>query len=85
MVKKMSISLPDDLTEKLFKASRDGRTRSSIIAEALRVYLGVPETSTPKTYPTVLWKLRASGAMRLRSPRMARARVGVEWIVEPEV
>jgi hypothetical protein len=32
-------------------------------------------------YPTVLWKLRKSGYLKLRSPRYPSRRIG-RWIVE---
>ncbi len=82
--KKISISLPEDLLEVLDSLSREeGVPRSRILAEALRSYLirrGI--TEKPRKYPTVLWKLRSSGAMRLRSPRRVGRRIKDEWILE---
>lgn len=87
MVKKTSISLPDELFKKLTRSSTEaGRTRSSIIADALRAYLGeFGHPKEPKIYPTALWKLRERGFVRLRSPRLAKVRVRGDWIVESEM
>jgi len=87
MVKKMSLSLPDELFTGLTQLSRDaGRTRSSIVADALKAYIGEFEhLEEPKKYPTALQRLRERSFIRLRSPRLAKARVRGDWIVESEI
>jgi metal-responsive CopG/Arc/MetJ family transcriptional regulator len=87
LVKKVSLSLPDRLFEELDGLAKEsGRTRSSIVVEALKAYLGEPDSRLEaKTYPTALQKLREQGVIKLRSPRLAKARVESDWIVESEV
>jgi len=87
MVKKISLSLPNELFGKLTQLSIEaGRTRSSVIADALRAYLGEFERpQEPKTYPTALQRLKERSFVRLRSPRLAKARVRGDWIVESEI
>jgi len=82
MVRKVSISLPEDLFEVLDEvAKKEGISRSKVIARALRMYFGFEEES-PDEHPTVLWKLKASGALRLRSPRRVGRRIREVWLVE---
>ena len=87
MVKKMSLSLPDELFKELTQLSIEaGRTRSSIVSDALRAYLGNFEPSKePKIYPTALQRLRERSFVRSRSPRLAKVRVKGDWIVESEI
>jgi len=87
MVKKMSLSLPDELSKELTQLSIEaGRTRSSIISDALRAYLGDFERpQEPKIYPTALQRLKERSFLRLRSPRLAKVRVRGDWIVESEI
>lgn len=81
MVKKISISIPDDLFKVLEEAARrEGISKSKLITEALKAYFRLEEPSGE--YPTVLWKLKASGALRLRSPRRVGRRVKGGWVVE---
>ncbi len=82
-VKKLSISLPEDLADLLDALAREeGVPRSRLVAEALRSYFGAAEREGGGEYPTVLWKLERRGGLRLRSPRFAGRRVGAEWVVE---
>ena len=82
-VKKISVSLPEDLLNVLDKYAKDeGVSRSKVIAEALRMYLRKYDSRIPKYYPTVLWKIRASGSIKLRSPRKVGRKIRGEWVVE---
>jgi len=87
MAKRMSLSLPDELFKQLTQLSIEaGRTRSSIISDALRAYLGDFERpQEPKIYPTALQRLKERSFLRLRSPRLAKVRVRGDWIVESEI
>ena len=85
MVKKISISLPEDILVALDKAAKDkGISRSRLIAEALRLYLKefLKLEEKPRKYPTVLWKLEMEGRIKLRSPKRVGKRVRGEWIIE---
>ena len=81
------MSLPDRLFEELDDLAKEsGRTRSSIVVEALKAYLGESDIhQEAKTYPTALQKLREQIVIKLRSPRLAKARIESDWIVESEV
>jgi len=83
--KKISVSLPEELLRALDELAREeGVPRSRIVAEAVKAYLqrrGVL-LEKPREYPTVLWKLKVTGALRLRSPRRVGRRVRGEWVVE---
>lgn len=85
MLRKVSVSLPDDVFEALDRFAREeGVSRSSVVAEALRRYLGcfAAWEAEVERYPTVLWKLRLRSGRKLRSPRRAVGRVRDEWVVE---
>ncbi len=82
-VRKISISIPEELLLKLDNlAKEEGVSRSKIIRDALNSYLLRRAYVEPKEYPTVLWKIKVTGALKLRSPQRARKRVRGEWIVE---
>jgi len=87
MVKKISLSLPNELFGELTQLSIEaGRTRSSIITDALRAYLGEFESpQEPKIYPTALQRLKERSFVRLRSPKLAKVRVRGDWIIESEI
>ena len=87
VVKKISLSLPEDLLDELDSLAREsGRTRSSIVVEVLRIYFSNPTNHRKsKIYPTALQKMKEQSAIRLRSPKLARARIRDDWIIEPEV
>ncbi|RLE92800.1 MAG: hypothetical protein DRJ46_00410 [Thermoprotei archaeon] len=81
--KKISISIPEELLSELDSlAEKEGVSRSRIIREALNSYLLRRAPVKAKEYPTVLWKIKVTGAIRLRSPQRVRKRVRGEWIVE---
>lgn len=81
--KKISVSIPEEILETLDTVAREeGVPRSRIVTEALSLYLRRRVAMGAKEYPTVLWKLKVSGRMRLRSPRRVRRRLRGEWIVE---
>jgi hypothetical protein len=86
-VKKISISLPDELFRELTLLSTEtGRTRSSIITDALIAYLGEFDfPKEPKIYPTALWRLKERSFVRLRSPKLAKVRVRGDWLIESEI
>jgi len=80
--RKVSISLPEDLLRRVDEVCRRlGLSRSEFVAMALREKLGYTGEE-PQEYPTVLWKLRASGLLRARSPRYPGRRVRCRWVVE---
>jgi len=82
-VKKISVSIPEELFEVLNEVAREeGVPRSKIVAEALIRYLRWRAPVKAREYPTVLWKLEVSGRVRLRSPRRAGRRLGCGWVVE---
>lgn len=81
--KKISISLPEELLSEVDKLAKNGGvSRSQIIREALNTYLLRRAPLKPKEYPTVLWKIKTTGVIKLRSPRRARKRIRGEWVVE---
>ncbi|HDH06885.1 MAG TPA: ribbon-helix-helix protein, CopG family [Thermoproteales archaeon] len=83
-VKKISVSIPEKLLKKLDEfAKSEGISRSKVITYALISYLGeYPLDEKVEKYPTVLWKLKASGGLKLRSPKRVGRRIKGEWIVE---
>jgi len=87
MTKKISLSLPNDLFEKLMRLSTEsGKTRSTIITSSLRAYIGESKLpQEPKIHPTALWKLKERSFIRMRSPKLTSARVGKDWVIESEV
>ena len=82
---RISVSIPDDLLRALDKLAREeGVSRSELVAIAVRSYL-LRRGLLPggeKEYPTALWKLKVTGALRLRSPRRVGRRLHGEWIIE---
>lgn len=81
--KKISVSIPEEILEALDAMAREeGVPRSKIVTEALSLYLRRRITMEAKEYPTVLWKLKVSGCIKLRSPRRVGRRLRGEWIVE---
>jgi len=86
-VKKISISLPEELCRELDRvASEGGSNRSAVIASILRRYLGVTDAEgKPGEYPTALSKLKSYGSLRLRSPKLVKVRVRSDWTIEPEL
>ncbi|RLE72452.1 MAG: hypothetical protein DRJ37_02840 [Thermoprotei archaeon] len=81
--KKISVSIPEEILKTLDAVAREeGVPRSRIITEALSLYLRRRATVEAREYPTVLWKLKVSGCMRLRSPKRVGRRLRGEWIVE---
>lgn len=82
-VKKISVSIPEELLEVLNEVAREeGVPRSKIIVEALTGYLRRRAPVKAREYPTVLWKLEVSGRVRLRSPKRVGRRLGCGWVVE---
>jgi len=83
VVRKLSISLPEDLVDKLDKiCKRLGVSRSEFIAEVLREKLGEIVEEEKREYPTVLWRLRYLGYLRYRSPRYPTRKIKEKWIIE---
>jgi len=79
-VRKISISIPEDLLAAVDSYARElGVSRSELISAILREKLKPREAE--REYPTVLWKLKLKGSLKLRSPRRPGRRVG-EWVVE---
>jgi len=86
-MKRVSFSLPDDLYISLEGVRRsEGAKRSQIIARALKEHLSRYEKMSmkgdEKRYPTVLWKLKQTGNMALRSPKLTERRIGERWVIE---
>lgn len=78
--RKVSVSLPEDLLKRVDEAANKNKiSRSEFIAKVLNKTLG-PEEEIHK-YPTVLWKLQASGYLKLRSPKYPSRKIG-KWVVE---
>lgn len=82
-VKKLSISLPDNLLKILDDYSkREGISRSKAISRILSIYFKDELAIEEGKYPTVLWKLELMGGLKLRSPRRIGRRFAGEWKVE---
>ena len=80
---KVSISLPKDLLERVDDICRRlHMARSEFIARVLEEKLGAEAAAESRRYPTVLWKLSASGYIRLRSPRLRGRSIRERWVVE---
>ena len=79
--RKISISIPEDLLKRLDSLCRRlGVSRSEFITRVLEEKLGfMVEVGE---YPSVLWKLKVSGYLRLRSPRFVGRRVKCRWVIE---
>lgn len=81
--RKISISLPKDLIENVeVYAGEEGVSRSKAIANILTMFFRERIHIEEGRYPTVLWKLKAIGVLKLRSPHKVGRRVMGEWIVE---
>lgn len=84
---RLSVSLPEELSRQLRRfQAREGAKLSQIVAEALRDYfvrrhMPVIE-KRPQESPTALWKLKMTGKLALRSPRLSERRVRESWVVE---
>ncbi len=77
---KVSLSLPEELLKMVDKAAEENKmSRSEFVTRILEKALR-PEEEVHR-YPTVLWKLQASGYLKLRSPRYPSRRIG-RWVVE---
>jgi predicted DNA-binding protein len=87
MVKKISISLPEELFKELANLAKEtGRTKSFIITEVLKAYFGKSNHyQESKIYPTALQKLKEQSIIRLRSPKLAKVRIKSDWTIESEV
>ncbi len=84
-VRKISVSIPEELLKRLDEfAKAEGLSRSKVIAYAVEAYLSRYRAKVEeiKGYPTVLWKLKAIGGIKLRSPRRVGRRIKGEWVVE---
>ncbi|MBS7629943.1 hypothetical protein KEJ23_08340 [Candidatus Bathyarchaeota archaeon] len=85
-MKRLSLSIPDELFKALEKALREeGVKRSHLVAKALSEYLSKRAMYTPATqmeYPTALWKLKFTAGIGLRSPKLVKERVKGGWVVE---
>ena len=84
---RLSISLPEELSRKLRRIQAHERVKlSHIVADALRVYFTTRPLhrvdKRPQESPTVLWKLKATGGLALRSPRLSERRLREGWVVE---
>jgi len=84
-VRKISVSIPEELLKKLDEfAKAEGLSRSKIVTYAVEAYLRRYRTGAEeiKSYPSVLWKLKTIGGIKLRSPRRVGRRIKGEWVVE---
>lgn len=79
--RKVSISLPEHLLEIIDKNAKSaGMSRSEYITRILEEKLR--PVKEPKNYPTVLWKLRTSVFLKMRSPKYPSRRIKGKWTVE---
>jgi len=73
--------LPEELLRRVDElCKRINISRSEFIARVLEERLSLVDESVE--YPTVLWKLKVSGFLRMRSPRYPSRRVRCKWVVE---
>lgn len=84
---RISVSLPEKLSRELRRVrAREGAKLSHVVAEALSEYFSRRDLSAtgsqPGKSPAVLWKLKATGRVALRSPKLTERRVRDGWIVE---
>jgi len=84
---RICVSVPEELSRQLRLIGRRERIKlSHLVAEALKEYFARHHVSTvqsrPEESPTVLWKLKASGGLALRSPRLSERRIREGWVVE---
>ena len=82
-VKKISISLPDELYKELSRiVSESGSNRSSVIASILRHYFRKEISKKySNKYPTALSKLSERVLVKLRSPKLSKIRIRSDWII----
>lgn len=83
---RLSVSIPEELYEQLRRIQRRSDAKlSHIVADALREYLSkryvFAKESRPVGIPTVLSKLKATGRLTLRSPKLSEKRVPGAWII----
>ncbi len=72
-VKKISISLPEDLLKILDDLARErGVARSKIIAEILKNYLAGYKDEKPKEYR---WKAKKPRTLKTQTPKGVRRRI----------
>lgn len=80
---RLTVSLAEDLAKATRRAAKERTMKvSSIVASALKQYLGMETLSEPPVRPTVLWKLKGRDRPAGPSPRMVRHRAGA-WRVVP--
>ncbi len=73
--------MPEELLRRVDElCKRINISRSEFIARVLEERLSLVDESVE--YPTVLWKLKVSGFLRMRSPRYPSRRVRCKWVVE---
>lgn len=80
---RVTVSLPDNITKKLFGESRrTGLKVSQIVRHSLEEHMEIPEMEV-KVTPTVLWKLRGRRYPRGPSPTaLGRRKIGKWQIYE---
>jgi len=80
---KISISIPEEILKALEEyANEEGISRSKAIANILSSFLSDRIKIEEGKYPTVLWKLKKKGFLKIRSPRRVGRMIKDEWIVE---
>ncbi len=84
---RLSVSIPEELSKHLRRIQRQEASKlSHVVAEALREYFArrhvLAKESRPEETPTVLWKLKATGRLALRSPKLSERRVPGAWVIE---
>ncbi|MCD6408993.1 MAG: CopG family transcriptional regulator [Candidatus Verstraetearchaeota archaeon] len=73
--------MPEELLRRVDElCKRINISRSEFIARVLEERLSAVDECVD--YPTVLWKLKVSGFLRVRSPRYPSRRVRCKWVVE---
>ncbi|MBS7644224.1 ribbon-helix-helix domain-containing protein [Candidatus Bathyarchaeota archaeon] len=86
-MKRITVSLPDELARRLRELSKEsGLKVSGIVVKALEEHLGIKAlnsfVSEAPVQPTVLWKLRGRSFARAPSPTLRRGKIGVWQIIE---
>ena len=81
--RKVSVSLPVELLDLVDReARRLGKSRSEVIADAIKASLASPPPPSRGKGPTVLWRIQAEARFKLRSPRFPSRRIREPWVVE---
>lgn len=79
---RVTVSLPDNITKKLFEESRrTGLKISQIVKTSLEEHIEMPDEKV-KVTPTALWKLRGRKYPRGPSITARRKKIGTYYVVD---